>query len=192
MRIFLLDNYDSFTYNLADYLSVNGAEVDIMRNDEFEPETLTIEQYDGAVLSPGPSDPQHSGCLPEFIARYVETLPLLGVCLGYQALGQYFGARLLQASEPRHGKQSKIRSITHPMFSGIPAEHLVCRYHSLVLSDIPEQLEITAQTLDGEPMAFAHRQLSIWGVQYHPEAILTEHGHQLIRNWLNLVSSSRP
>lgn len=189
MKILLLDNYDSFTYNLADYLHRSGADVEVIRNDQFSLETLQITAYSGVLISPGPSTPENAGLLMPFLEKYTDRIPVLGVCLGFQALGIHFGARLIRGKEPVHGKSSEISCIQHPMYQGIPLRHRVGRYHSLCLDEIPGSLLLTASTTDQVPMAFAHRTLPIWGVQYHPEAVYTEFGLQFIRNWVNSLKS---
>jgi anthranilate synthase/aminodeoxychorismate synthase-like glutamine amidotransferase len=184
--LLLLDNYDSFTYNLYDYFCQSGAQVEVMRNDEVEVNSIS-QKYTGIILSPGPGEPKDAGRLMEVIDRYHNTLPMFGVCLGMQALGEYFGAKLEQANYPMHGKVSTLRyDDEHPMFAHTHKPLDVCRYHSLLLSGIEKtDLEITAQTNANEPMAIAHRSLPIWAVQYHPEAILTQQGFTLLNNWLS-------
>jgi len=191
LKILLLDNYDSFTFTLADYLARAGAALLILRNDAFSLEDSRLLEMDGIVLSPGPSKPENAGLLMPFVERFAEQKPILGVCLGFQALGIHFGAALELAAVPVHGKSSEITCESHSMYKGIPSRHRVGRYHSLRLSTIPDTLQITAQTQDGIPMAFAHRKHSIWAVQYHPEAVLTEFGLPFIRNWMNLVKESQ-
>ncbi|HCS19777.1 MAG TPA: aminodeoxychorismate/anthranilate synthase component II [Bacteroidetes bacterium] len=185
----LLDNYDSFTYNLADYLFRSGAEVDVLRNDQFSLEALQIERFAGVMISPGPSTPENAGLLMPFLEKYADQIPVLGVCLGFQALGILYGASLTAGREPVHGKSSEINCITHAMYEGIPLRHRVGRYHSLCLDNMPDCLELTASTADAVPMAFAHRSLPIWGVQYHPEAVYTEFGLRFIQNWVNSLKS---
>lgn len=191
LKILLIDNYDSFTFNLADYLARAGAELLILRNDAFELDDPRFLEMDAAVLSPGPSVPDKAGLLMPFVQRFSEKLPILGVCLGFQALGIHFGAKLEQSAVPVHGKSSEISCLEHPMYAGIPNRHRVGRYHSLRLSSMPDSLQITAQTKDEIPMAFAHHKLAIWAVQYHPEAVLTEFGLPFIRNWMNMVKESK-
>lgn len=190
LRIILLDNYDSFTYNLADYLAQAGAKIKVLRNDAFVLNELDISHVDGVVLSPGPSTPEKSGLLMPFIEKFADSKPFLGVCLGFQALGLHFGARLVHGREPVHGKSSEIECMAHSMYAHIPLRHRVGRYHSLCLADMPDSLLLTASTKDDKvPMAFAHKTLPIWAVQYHPEAIYTEFGLQFIRNWVNSLKS---
>lgn len=190
MKILLIDNYDSFTYNLADYLARAGAELLILRNDAFELEDPRFKNMDGVVLSPGPSTPENAGMLMPFIQQFESQLPMLGVCLGFQALGIHFGAKLSKAQVPVHGKSSEIVCEPHAMYADIPQRHRVGRYHSLRLVDIPEELKVISETHDGIPMAFAHQKKPIWAVQYHPEAVLTEYGMPFIRNWMQTVKES--
>ncbi|TNE78338.1 MAG: aminodeoxychorismate/anthranilate synthase component II [Bacteroidetes bacterium] len=191
MKILLFDNYDSFTYNLRDYLEEGGAEVLVVRNDCESVDELLQRNFDAVVLSPGPARPEQSGVLMEFIEVIAKRYPILGVCLGFQALGLHFGAKLVKAPIPVHGKVSEIRLNQHAMFKGLGAEAQVCRYHSLVLESVPEELEITAQTESNLPMAFAHRSLPIWGYQFHPEAILTAKGKEMISLWLKHIENLR-
>ncbi|MBI1221595.1 MAG: aminodeoxychorismate/anthranilate synthase component II [Bacteroidetes bacterium] len=185
MKIFLLDNFDSFTYNLVDYLLREGAEVEVKRNNEHIPD---LSGFDGIVLSPGPSRPESSGNLLPLIEAYHNQLPILGICLGFQAIGEFFGARLIRLPEPVHGKSSEIVCSRHPMYSGIPERHQVARYHSLCLENLPEELELTSETRTKIPMGIAHREWPIWAVQYHPEAVLSEYGLVFIRNWINSLN----
>ncbi|MFT6112638.1 MAG: anthranilate synthase/aminodeoxychorismate synthase-like glutamine amidotransferase [Bacteroidia bacterium] len=184
--LLLLDNYDSFTYNLYDYFVRCGAEVEVIRNDEIEVNTIG-DKYTGIILSPGPGTPQESGSLMDVIHLYHNKLPIFGVCLGMQAIGTYFGAKLVRASFPMHGKQDKISyTETHPMFNQITGPLHVCRYHSLILTEIEgKNLVDLAYTQKNELMALAHASLPIWAVQFHPEAILTSHGLTIIDNWLS-------
>ena len=187
-RILLLDSYDSFTYNLKDYLERTGADVSVVTNDQIPIEEIDPNSFDGAVLSPGPQTPEKSGILMPFIERFIGDKPLLGVCLGHQAIGIHFGLPLVKMDVPVHGKVSRLNHKEHQMFEGISGGFEVCRYHSLILSNVyhPE-LEVTATTENNQVMAVSHKHLPVWGFQFHPEAILTEYGLQLITNWHNLV-----
>jgi carbamoylphosphate synthase small subunit len=186
--VLLLDNFDSFTWNLKDYLCQEGAEVQVIRNNEINQEVLEGRKWQGLVISPGPGRPQDVPVIHQMLEHFASKIPVLGICLGHQAIGTYFGASLVKASQPMHGKLSEIIPSSHAMFEGFQYPHYVCRYHSLLLHDPwPVSLEVTATTKSGEIMALAHKQWPIWGVQYHPEAILTENGHTLLRNWLKLV-----
>ena len=185
--ILIFDNYDSFTFNLCDYLKQAGQEICVIRNDEKSLEEIEQLNFSAIVLSPGPGIPESSGILMALIERWHKRVPILGICLGHQALGLFFGATLERASFPMHGKVSKIRTIAHPMWDNIPPVFSVCRYHSLVLkiNDL-QNLEVTALSEDDqEIMAFSHKSLPIRGIQFHPEAILTEYGMQILINWLN-------
>ncbi len=188
MPILLLDNYDSFTYNLYDYLLQAGAECVVVRNDVLslhEFERLGIEAI---VLSPGPKRPSDAGIMLPLIAAWYKRVPMLGICLGHQALGEFFGARLIKARVPVHGKTTPVQHNGHPLFQGIPSPFSVMRYHSLVLESLAETpLESIAQTEEGEIMALAHRSLPLTGVQFHPESIGTEFGLQMLKNWLDLT-----
>ncbi len=193
MTILLLDNYDSFTYNLYDYLQQAGADCTVVRNDALELLAFEPGDFDGVVLSPGPKRPQDAGMLPRLIAAWHQRLPMLGICLGMQALGEFFGARLVKSEPPMHGKTSTVRHNGHPMFTGIPMLFSAMRYHSLILQNLQKTpLNGVAYTDDGALMALAHRELPLWGVQFHPESILTESGLQLITNWVEYVHRSAP
>jgi len=187
MRLLLLDNFDSFTYTLRDYLCQAGAEVQVVRN---EVPLAAIQQLDfeGIVLSPGPGVPAAAGVMPAVINAYHQRVPMLGVCLGHQALGEFFGATLGRAARPMHGKVSAVRWVEdeEPLRAGLPDEGSVTRYHSLVLRAVPPVLQPLAYTTDSyaELMAFRHTTLPIHGVQFHPEALLTAHGGALLRNWV--------
>ena len=188
MRLLLIDNYDSFTYNLYDYLLQTGADCIVLRNDAFEAQDIAGMGVQGIVLSPGPRRPEHAGCMMAVIEQYHQKLPMLGVCLGHQALGMFFGASLHKAPAPVHGKTSLIRQNGHAMFAGIAPEFTVMRYHSLTLSLKAEgDLVPTAQSTDDATlMAMSHRELPLWGVQFHPESCMSEGGLQLLQNFINL------
>lgn len=188
MTLLLLDNFDSFTYTLADYLRQLGAEVLVRRNDVPLAELQKL-RFDGVVLSPGPGTPAAAGTLLAVIEAYYQRLPLLGVCLGQQALGEFFGAQLRRAARPMHGKVSEIELLgDDPWLAGLPRRQLVTRYHSLALetSTLPPSLTPLAVTADAdrELMALRHVALPLYGVQFHPEALLTTHGRQWLQNWL--------
>ncbi len=195
MKILLLDNYDSFTYNLADYLQQAGAEVQTVRNDALQLADFEEINFDAFVLSPGPCRPAEAGVMPALLARWHRRVPILGVCLGHQAIGEFFGATLARAPLPMHGKTSRIRHDGHALFAGIPAGFSVMRYHSLVLENLPDggPLHVLARVGEGgEIMAVAHRSLPIFGVQFHPESILTEFGLLLLKNWLGIALAAVP
>lgn len=189
--LLLLDNYDSFTYNLYDYFLRCGAEVEVIRNDQIELDNLN-QKYKGIILSPGPGKPKDAGKMMSLIKKYHNKLPILGVCLGMQAIGEFFGASLIQSNYPMHGKMSTLKyNVNHPLFFEVTPPLQVCRYHSLILDNIQNtSLNLIATSNKDEPMAIAHHTLPIWGVQFHPEAILTPQGLQLINNWLSCINSN--
>ena len=190
-NLLLIDNFDSFTYNLYDYLLQLGARCEVRRNNVLTVAEIEALRPDGIVLSPGPQTPEQAGCLMEVIDRSHREVPLLGICLGHQGIGQYFGARLGKADLPMHGKTSRLVHREHPLFAGLPTSFSVMRYHSLVLHELGStELEPIAESEQGEIMAIAHRRFPAWGVQFHPESILTEHGHALLRNWLAFLGTA--
>ncbi len=187
--ILLIDNYDSFTYNLFHYLGELGESVSVVRNDRISAADALKLKPDSIVLSPGPCDPDKAGICLELINQAAGRVPLLGVCLGHQAIGQAFGGRIVRAPEPMHGKMSRIHHSGTGVFRGLPDGFLATRYHSLVVdrTSLPDVLEVTAETDDGAIMGLAHRRLPVYGVQFHPESIASEHGHRLLRNFLELA-----
>lgn len=191
MNLLVLDNFDSFTFTLVDYLRQAGAVCRVMRNNEPLPKLIS-QPVEGVVLSPGPGRPRQAGRLMDVIDHYHNRVPMLGVCLGHQAIGEFFGASLSPAEQPMHGKVSTIRTLTDDaLWRGVPDQFAVTRYHSLLLTDLPPDLVSIAQTDRGEVMAMRHRTLPIWGVQFHPEAALTEKGLLLLRNWIDSSRSIR-
>ncbi len=182
--ILLIDNFDSFTYNLVDYFGQLGCECQVVRNNVSLAEIRKM-QYFAMVISPGPEIPSRAGNLTEIIDYYHDKIPILGVCLGHQALGEYFGATLTRAMRPMHGKISRIFTRDKLLFHKMPASFNVVRYNSLILKDLPPVLRETAKTAEGENMAFRHVSLPIAGVQFHPEAALTDYGLRMIQNWLD-------
>lgn len=184
--ILLIDNYDSFTYNLVQYLWELGAELRVYRNDEREVAAIMAERPDRLLISPGPCTPSEAGVSVELVqAAAAARVPLLGVCLGHQSIGQAFGARVVAASRLMHGKTSRIRHDQAGIFTALPTPFTATRYHSLVVEDLPDCLVPCAWTVDQEElMGLRHSELPIHGVQFHPESFLTEHGHQLLRNFL--------
>ena len=187
MRIVIIDNYDSFTYNLAHLVKSLGAEVTVLRNDRFALEEL--EAFDKIILSPGPGIPSEAGQLLDVIRTYAGRRPMLGVCLGHQAIGEVFGATLENLSDVFHGVATEGRQFgVDPIFRGLPERIVMGRYHSWVVSreGFPDSLEITAVSDEGQIMALRHREFDIHGIQFHPESVLTPDGAALLRNWLNI------
>jgi anthranilate synthase component II len=184
--LLMIDNYDSFTYNLVQYLGELGEEVRVVRNDEVTVDDIARLAPARIVVSPGPCTPNEAGVSLPAISRFAGKIPLLGVCLGHQAIGQAFGGRVVHAKTLMHGKVSPIHHSGRGVFRGLPSPFNATRYHSLAIEreSCPAELEITAWTEDGEIMGVRHRTLSVEGVQFHPESILTEHGHALLRNFL--------
>jgi anthranilate synthase/aminodeoxychorismate synthase-like glutamine amidotransferase len=186
MRILLLDNYDSFTYNLYQYLSELGADVIVHRNDEIEVDEIRELAPDKIVISPGPCTPNEAGISLPLIRELGIEIPILGVCLGHQAIGAAFGGRVIRAPEPIHGKLSSILHKNQGVFQNVPSPFAATRYHSLIVEreSLPDALEVTAETEDGLIMGLRHRTLPIEGIQFHPESYTTEHGKLLLRNFL--------
>lgn len=186
-KIVVIDNYDSFTYNLVHLLHECGQEAVVWRNDKFELEDL--EAFDHILLSPGPGIPAEAGLLMEVIRRYSLSRKILGICLGMQAIAEVFGGQLLNLSKPVHGTATPVRILDtgEALFSGLPAEFLVGRYHSWAVEPkgLPIELQVTAVDTDGTIMALSHRELAVKGVQFHPESVLTEFGREMMLNWLN-------
>ncbi|MGZ5086853.1 MAG: aminodeoxychorismate/anthranilate synthase component II [Usitatibacter sp.] len=184
--LLMIDNYDSFTYNLVQYLGELGEDVKVVRNDELTVDEIEALAPARIVLSPGPCTPNEAGVSLELIHRFAGRVPILGVCLGHQAIGQAFGGAVVHAKTLMHGKVSRIHHRGEGVFRGLPTPYDATRYHSLAIEreSCPEVLEVTAWTDDGEIMGIRHRTLSIEGVQFHPESILTEHGHALLANFL--------
>ena len=185
--LLMIDNYDSFTYNLVQYLGELGADVQVYRNDALTLAEIAAWKPERIVLSPGPCTPAEAGICVPLIQRFAGEIPILGVCLGHQAIGQAFGGRIVRAGRVMHGKLSKIAHRGEGVFGGLPSPLTATRYHSLVIdrSSLPSCLEMTAESEDGEIMGVRHRDTPVEGVQFHPEAILTEHGHELLANFLN-------
>ena len=193
MRLLMIDNYDSFTYNLVQYLGELGAELDVVRNDAAPLDELVARRPDGVVISPGPGRPEDAGVtVPSVKAFGGRGVPLLGVCLGHQAIGEAFGGKVVRARTLMHGKTSEIRHDGKGVFAGVANGFVATRYHSLVVegASLPAELEVGANTDDGEIMGLRHRTLPIHGVQFHPESILTESGKQLLANFLAICRST--
>jgi anthranilate synthase/aminodeoxychorismate synthase-like glutamine amidotransferase len=194
--VFVLDNYDSFTYNLVQYMGELGAEMVIRRNDELTSKEVEALRPERILISPGPCTPQDAGISMELIRHFAALgeaggprVPILGVCLGHQAIGAAFGGNVIRAPKLMHGKTSEVEHDGKTIFAGIPSAMTCTRYHSLIVSDegLPEELEVSARTADGETiMALRHRELPIEGVQFHPESVLTVHGKQMIQNFLKM------
>jgi len=182
----MIDNYDSFTYNLVQYLGELGAEVRVVRNDEMRVDEVEALRPERIVISPGPCTPTEAGISVALIERLAGRVPILGVCLGHQSIGQAFGARVVRARTVMHGKVSTVRHGGAGVFAGLPETFIATRYHSLVIerASLPECLVVTAESDDGEIMGLRHRTLPVEGVQFHPEALLTEHGHALLKTFL--------
>ena len=186
MKLLMIDNYDSFTYNLVQYFGELGAEVLVHRNDEISLADIEGLKPSHLVVSPGPCSPAEAGISVAAIQHFAGKLPILGVCLGHQSIGAAFGGRIIRAQQLMHGKTSVIHTLQQGVFAGLPQNYTVNRYHSLAIErgTCPPELEVTAWTDDGEIMGVRHRLLPIEGVQFHPESILTEHGHALLSNFL--------
>lgn len=188
--ITLIDNYDSFTYNLVHFLGELGADVKVYRNNVVTVDEVFSENPDGIVLSPGPCDPDRAGICLETVKRASVTgTPILGVCLGHQTIGQVFGGKVVRADQLMHGKTSEITHSGTGLFKGLPNRFTATRYHSLTIdpATVPNTLEVTATTDDGVIMGLSHKSLPLHGVQFHPESIASEHGHDLLQNFLNLT-----
>lgn len=192
--VLMIDNYDSFTFNLVQYLGELGAEVKVLRNDEIDVAGIAALNPSHLILSPGPCTPHEAGVCVPAVQAFTGKLPILGVCLGHQSIGQALGGRIVRAQRQMHGKASTITTDQRGVFKGLPASFSVIRYHSLVIepATCPAALEVTARSEDGEIMAVRHRELAgtptpLEGVQFHPESILSEHGHAMLRNFLELA-----
>ena len=186
IKLLMVDNYDSFTFNIVQYFGELGAEVEVFRNDEITLEGIAARQPDRLVISPGPCSPAEAGISVAVIQHFAGQLPILGVCLGHQSIGAAFGGQIVRAQELMHGKTSVITTTQAGVFAGLPEKFTVNRYHSLAIerATCPPCLKVTAWTDDGEIMGVRHTELDIEGVQFHPESILTEHGHAMLKNFL--------
>jgi len=183
-RILVVDNYDSFVYNLVQYLAQLGASCEVLRNDAVD--LNQVGNYDGVLISPGPGTPDEAGSCLDLLDRWAGQVPILGVCLGHQAIGQVFGGRVVRAPELRHGKTSLVNHRGEGVLAGLPNPFTATRYHSLAVApeSVPDELVVTAWTDDGVIMGLRHRTMDVEGVQFHPESVLTEGGHKLLANWL--------
>jgi len=186
--ILLLDNYDSFTYNLAQYLGELGCQVEVHRNDRISVEQVAQRKPEGIVISPGPCTPKEAGISVELIQKLAGRIPILGVCLGHQAIGAAFGGKIIRAPKLFHGKTSEIKHGGEGVFRDLPNPFTATRYHSLIVQrkSLPKELKITAETEDGIIMGLRHREYKLEGVQFHPESVLTESGKKLLKNFLEL------
>jgi para-aminobenzoate synthetase component II len=186
--ILLLDNYDSFTYNLAQYLGQMGQKLEVRRNDQITLEEVGVMRPERIVVSPGPCTPKEAGISVSLIQHFAGKIPILGVCLGHQAIGAAFGGRVIRAPKLMHGKTSEIKHDARTIFRGLPQPFIATRYHSLIVErkSLPRELEISAETEDGTIMGLRHRQLRVEGVQFHPESVLTGAGFQLLKNFLSI------
>ncbi|MCA9413249.1 MAG: aminodeoxychorismate/anthranilate synthase component II [Candidatus Omnitrophica bacterium] len=191
MRILILDNYDSFTYNLVQYLGELGAELEVFRNDQITPGEAIEKKPDGIVVSPGPCTPNEAGISMDLILEAGKTIPTLGVCLGHQSIGQAFGGKVIQADSIMHGKTSEIHHDGTGVFENLEDPFIATRYHSLIVDkeSLPDCLRVNAWTEDGTVMGMAHRELPIHGVQFHPESVLTDAGKRLLQNFLDFTQS---
>ena len=186
IKLLMVNNYDSFTYNIVQYFGELGADIEVFRNDEIDLEGIAARKPDRLVISPGPCSPKEAGISVAAIQHFAGKLPILGVCLGHQSIGAAFGGKIVRAQELMHGKTSVIQTTQQGVFRNLPSQFTVNRYHSLAIerTSCPADLEVTAWTEDGEIMGVRHRSLAIEGVQFHPESILTEHGHAMLKNFL--------
>jgi anthranilate synthase/aminodeoxychorismate synthase-like glutamine amidotransferase len=189
--VLLIDNYDSFTYMLRDYVLQCGEECMVIRNDEKTIAEIGEIDFYSIIISPGPRAPAEAGISMDVIRTFQDSKPILGICLGHQAIGEIYGAKLVSAAKPMHGKTSMITHSGHPIFNNIPEQIEVMRYHSLILENVAAtELTVIAETMDGEVMAIAHPTKKIVGLQFHPESILSPYGLQMIKNWFEMISSS--
>jgi anthranilate synthase component 2 len=190
----LIDNYDSFTYNLFHYLGELGARLEVHRNDKISVAAVMAKHPQGIILSPGPCDPDKAGICLDLISAAAGKIPLFGVCLGHQAIGQAYGGKVVRAPKPMHGKMSRIHHTSKGVFRDVPNDFAATRYHSLTIdpASFPNELEVTAESEDGIIMGLAHRSQQIYGVQFHPESIASEHGHKILANFLQDCGTNIP
>jgi anthranilate synthase component 2 len=192
-NLLLIDNYDSFTYNLLHYLSELGAKVEVARNDKISVTDILKKKPEGIVISPGPCNPDKAGICLELVKKAAGKIPMLGVCLGHQAMAQAFGGKVVRAAKPMHGKVSKIYHHKTGLFEGIPSPFYATRYHSLVVerASLPDCFEVTAEVQDKDKtiMGIAHREFPLVGVQFHPESIASEYGHTLLGNFIKMIEN---
>ena len=192
--LLFIDNYDSFTYNIVQYFAELGQEISVRRNDDITLDEIAELQPQYLVIGPGPCSPKEAGISVPALRRFAGQIPILGVCLGHQAIGEAFGGRIVRAQELMHGKVSPVHHTNNGVFAGLPNPVNCTRYHSLAIerASLPECLDITAWTADGEIMGVRHKQHAVEGVQFHPEALLTEHGHDMLRNFLRQNAAPLP
>ena len=192
-RVLVLDNYDSFTFNLVQYLGELGAQVEVHKNDAIDVASVRDKAPDGVLISPGPCTPNEAGISLELLGALGGALPIFGVCLGHQAIGQAFGGRVVRAGRLMHGKTSPIHHDGRGLFAGLPSPFVATRYHSLLVerSSLPPALEVSAWTEEGEIMGLRHKEHQVEGVQFHPESVLTQEGKKLVGNWLRQVAANR-
>jgi anthranilate synthase/aminodeoxychorismate synthase-like glutamine amidotransferase len=192
--ILLIDNYDSFVHNLARYFDRLGQSTRVVRNDAVQIDAIRAERPAAIVLSPGPCTPVQAGCSLQVVRELWKEIPMLGVCLGHQVIAEAFGGRIVRAPQPMHGRTSSVQHLERDVFAGVPNPVTVCRYHSLVAEEAswPSSLAITARTLDGIIMGLQHREAPVFGLQFHPEAILTDNGYRMLANFLRLAGLKVP
>ena len=187
--VLLLDNYDSFTYMLRDYVLQCGQQCLVFRNNETTVSEIAHQDFDSIIISPGPGAPAQAGITLDVIKTFEGKLPILGICLGHQAIGQVYGAKLTQAAKPMHGKTSMVKHNGHALFKDVPQPVQVMRYHSLILEQVEQtSLQVIAETLNGEVMAIVHPEKKIAGLQFHPESVLTQNGLQMLQNWFDFIA----
>lgn len=193
MKLYMLDNRDSFVYNLAAYVRQEGADIEVQSIDDADFDGMRADDYDGMILSPGPGKPENASKSIELLKRFAGKCPILGVCLGHQVIAYYFGGQVIKGEKPMHGKLTRLYHNGNGLFQGIPNASLVTRYHSLVVkkSSLPDVFRIDGSAEQGEIMAISHRTLPIYGVQFHPEAVLTEYGHNIIQNFIKICKEQR-
>ena len=184
--LLMIDNYDSFVYNLVRYFEEIGEQVEVVRNDKINMNAIDVNKYLGIIISPGPKNPKEAGLSLDIIDKFKEKIPILGICLGHQCIGHYFGSEIIKGEKPMHGKISEVTHSNNGLFNNVKSPVKVTRYHSLIVDKetLPKELEITAESLDNVIMGIKHRKLPIYGVQFHPEAELTEEGHKILENFI--------
>lgn len=184
--LLMIDNYDSFVYNLVRYFEEIGEQVEVVRNDKINMNAIDVNRYLGIIISPGPKNPKEAGLSLDIIDKFKGKIPILGICLGHQCIGHYFGSEIIKGEKPMHGKISEVIHNNHGLFHNVKSPVKVTRYHSLIVDKetLPKELEITAESLDNVIMGIKHKKLPIYGVQFHPEAELTEEGHKILENFI--------